>query len=110
MKAYIAGKITGDSEYQNKFDIAAQALKSEGLIVLSPAILPEGMMPSDYMKICFAMIDVADVVAFLPDWDESRGARLEHSYCQYISKLTMYLESMTSYNKLCLQNRRTDNA
>ena len=100
MKAYIAGKITGDPNYYAKFNTAQQALEYEGLTVLNPADLPEGMRPADYMKICFAMIDVADVVAFLPDWFESRGARLEHDYCQYTSKVTMYLESMTAYKNL----------
>lgn len=100
MKAYIAGKISGDPRYHEKFNIAQQALEYEDFTVLNPADLPEGMRPADYMKICFAMIDVADVVAFLPDWDQSRGARLEHDYCQYTSKTTMYLESMTAYKNL----------
>ena len=38
------------------------------------------------MKICFAMIDVADEVYFLPDWEESGGAQLEKAYCDYIGK------------------------
>lgn len=100
MKAYIAGKITGDPAYYHKFNIGQQALEYEGYTVLNPADLPEGMRPADYMKICFAMIDVADVVAFLPDWQQSRGACLEHDYCEYIGKLTMYLECITAYKNL----------
>lgn len=100
MKAYIAGKITGDQEYRNKFNIGQQALEHEGFIVLNPADLPEGMRPADYMRICFAMIDSADVVAFLPDWANSRGAVLENDYCQYTGKTTLYLESFTSYQNL----------
>ena len=100
MKAYIAGAITGDPDYQNKFELGARALREEGFVVLNPATLPEGMHAGDYMKICFAMIDVADVVAFLPDWGTSRGACLEHAYCQYVSKQTMYLGSMTSYKRI----------
>ena len=100
MKAYIAGKISGDSKYREKFNIAQVALEHEGFTVLNPADLPEGMRPQDYMRICFAMMDSADVVAFLPDWDESRGAKLEHAWCQYVSKQTMYLESMTSYKNM----------
>ena len=102
MKAYIAGKITGDPTYRSKFTIGKQALEADGFTVLNPADLPEGMRPADYMKICLAMIDVADVVAFLPDWDQSRGACLEHAYCQYTSKQTMYLQSMTSYKNLTI--------
>ena len=91
VKAYIAGKITGDSTYREKFQRAQKALEGEGFIVLNPAVLPEGMLSSDYMRICFAMIDCADVVAFIPDYDQSRGAQLEWAYCQYTGKTTMYM-------------------
>lgn len=46
--------------------------KNEGHIVLNPAHLPEGMKSADYMRICLAMIDSADLVAFLPGWESSR--------------------------------------
>lgn len=91
MKVYIAGKITGDSSYRKKFQQAQRELEAEGFIVLNPAELPEGMHPSDYMRICFAMMDCADVVAFLPDYSQSRGARLEFDWCQYTGKQTMCL-------------------
>ncbi len=95
MKVYIAGKITGDSTYREKFQRAQKALEGEGFIVLNPAVLPEGMLSSDYTRICFAMMECADVVAFLPDYDQSRGAQLEWAYCQYTEKTTMYMESMS---------------
>ena len=94
MKAYLAGKITGDPNYQEKFRQAQEDLERQGVTVLSPACLPEGMRAADYMRICLAMIDSADVVAFLPDYKESRGAQLEWSWCRYVGKATMYLESI----------------
>lgn len=90
MKIYIAGKITGDSNYQQKFMRARKHLEKRGHIVISPAVLPGGMTPGDYMKICFAMIDVADAVYFLSDWKDSAGAKLEREYCKYINKETLY--------------------
>lgn len=87
MKVYIAGKITGDQGYQAKFRRAA-GLRMCGNIVLNPAELPEGMTAADYMRICFAMIDAADRVIFLPDAEDSAGARLERAYCEYIGKET----------------------
>lgn len=86
MKIYIAGKITGDPDYRAKFADAQRQIEAQGHIVLNPATLPEGMEPKDYMRICFAMIDVADAVVFLPDAAESAGARLEMAYCEYIEK------------------------
>ena len=97
MKIYIAGKINGDAEYQEKFRRAQKLLEDQGFVVLSPAVLPEGMRPADYMRICFAMMDSADVVAFLPDYDQSRGAQLEWAWCQYVGKQTMYLDGAKLY-------------
>jgi hypothetical protein len=86
LKVYIAGKITGDPEYKRKFLSAHMEQKNEGHIVLNPAHLPEGMKSADYMRICLAMIDSADLVAFLPGWESSAGARIEHEYCRYTGK------------------------
>ena len=97
MKVYIAGKITGDPNYWEKFQWAQEDLEGQGFVVLNPAELPEGMRPADYMRVCFAMMDSADLVAFLPDYKESRGAQLEWTWCQYVGKQTVYLESMSFY-------------
>ena len=86
MKVYIAGKITGDPGYRDKFAAEEIQLGGQGHTVLNPAELPEGMATADYMRICFAMIDVADAVVFLQDAKDSAGARLEMAYCEYIGK------------------------
>lgn len=86
MKIYIAGKITGEPNYKEKFDIAATSLEAQGHIVLNPAELPEGMLPADYMRICFAMIDTADAIYLLKDWYSSSGASIERNYAMYTGK------------------------
>ena len=86
LRVYIAGKITGDKNYRDKFAKAEQALTAMGHCVLNPAHLPEGMEQGDYMRICLAMIDCADGVVLLPDWRESDGARLERAYAEKIGK------------------------
>ena len=89
-KIYIAGKITGDPEYKAKFEAAADEYKKKGYTVLNPSWMPQGMQPADYMRICFAMIDTADVVVFLPDYLYSSGAMLEHQYACYVDKCIKY--------------------
>lgn len=86
MKIYIAGKITGDPNYRTKFLRAQRLLEAQGHKVLNPALLPQGMESGDYMRICFAMIDTADVVVFFKDAANSNGAMLEYTYCKYIGK------------------------
>ena len=86
MKIYIAGKITGEPDYKEKFDIAATSLEAQGHIVLNPAELPEGMLPADYMRICFAMIDTADSIYLLKGWYSSSGTSIERNYAMYTGK------------------------
>ena len=86
MKIYIVGNITGDPNYKEKFDIAAKSLEARRHIVLNPAELPEGMLPVDYIRICFAMIDTADAIYLLDDWCSNFGASIERSYAMYTGK------------------------
>lgn len=89
-KVYIAGKISGDPDYKNKFKKAAEGLERLGYIPLNPADHPENMSAADYMRLSFAMIDISDAVYFLPDWVNSKGARVEFNYCVYIGKKIVY--------------------
>ena len=86
MKIYLAGKITGDKDYYDKFGVYKMWQEWHDHTVLSPADLPEDMAPADYMRICFAMLETADAAAFLPDWESSAGARLERAWCEYTGK------------------------
>ena len=64
MKIYIAGKIAGDRRYRAKFREAAKAMEAAGHVVLNPATLPDGLTDGDYMRICMAMVDAADLAVF----------------------------------------------
>lgn len=86
MKIYIAGPITGVENYRHPFDIMEARLAEQGCQVLTPIVFPEGLTSADYMRMCFAMIDVAECVLFLEGWENSAGAQLEHQYCAYIGK------------------------
>ena len=91
MKIYIAGKITDYPQYKTRFAKAEAMLKeSWGAVVLSPHRLPKGLDWSEYMHICYSMIDVSECVFFLNNWQDSKGARKEFAYAKKNHKKIMY--------------------
>lgn len=98
MKIYIAGRITGNPHYKAQFKATAAMLQEAGHTVLNPAELPEGMKPADYMRICFAMLESADVVLFQLGWQVSKGVKLEYDYAKYIGKKNIiFNDSLDNY-------------
>jgi hypothetical protein len=86
MKIYLAGRITGEPGYKIYFGRIANLLRNKGHIVINPAELQEGMEHHEYMHICYAMIDVVDVIYLLHGWEESKGANLEVEYAKKTGK------------------------
>lgn len=95
---YIAGPITGVSNYWVPFEYAEDRIEALGYTALTPTRLPYGMNKAQYMRICFAMIDSADAVLLLDNWSESDGACLERHYCEYIGK--PYADSVEKLQKI----------
>lgn len=88
-KIYIAGPMAGVADYKERFAKAEAVLSSMGHTVINPAVLPEGLAPEDYMRICLAMVDAAEMVCMLPGWGKSAGAGIEYGYAKYNGKGTM---------------------
>jgi hypothetical protein len=97
MKIYIAGKITGNDNYYIDFLQAEVDVKGKykNSVILNPATTIariRGLEHSEYLHICKAMIDVCEAVAFLPNWTESKGAKIEMEYANSKGKKIIYLE------------------
>lgn len=87
MKIYIAGRITGTTDYMERFAAAEERLRAQGHIVLSPtAISHFGLQHHEYMCITYAMIAVTDKVYLLKGWHQSLGARAEKAYAETMGK------------------------
>lgn len=90
MKVYIAGKVTGLPNYKEHFDKAEKELIAKGHLVMNPSVLPQGWDWEDYLPICYAMIDVCDVVYMLNNWQDSKGANLELACAEFKRKEIWY--------------------
>jgi hypothetical protein len=92
LKIYVAGKITGFPGYKERFAEAEKKLKELGAVVMNPAVLPDGFDYSDYMHVCYAMINVCDAVYFLNNYKDSPGACIEFNHACLKNKYLFYEE------------------
>jgi hypothetical protein len=79
MKLYICGQVTGDKNYQQKFQNAEMQLREAGYTdIVNPARLVPGGTPwKEAMRICLKALLDCDGIAALPDCKYSRGANIE---------------------------------
>ena len=97
-KIYLAGKITGDPNYKEKFGRVAGDLRRKGYSVMNPAALPDGFDYEDYMRVCTAMIDVCEAVCFMPDWKDSYGAKYEYGHAIAAGKRVVFLNEQGCFD------------
>lgn len=80
---YISGKITGTSDYMERFKLAEDKLKAQGYKVVNPAyissLLPE-LSHEEYMEIDLLLLKHADILYQLEDWQYSKGANQEYGF------------------------------
>ncbi len=91
MKVYISGAITNNPGYKEEFAKAMEKLEANGHRVMNPAILPEGFHYDEYMHVCLAMVDVCEVLALLPNYENSPGAQEEKRHAEHGKKWIVYL-------------------
>ncbi|WP_225182129.1 DUF4406 domain-containing protein [Pectobacterium aroidearum] len=96
MKVYISGPMTGIADFNRPaFNAAAEKITTDGHVALNPASLPDGLEQSEYMLICMAMLQVADSIIMLPEWEKSKGAVAELALAQ---KLELHVEVANDHN------------
>lgn len=79
-RVYVAGPMTGIADFNYPaFNAAADQLRALGYEVENPADhgIVEGAQWADYMAYDLTRLGLCGMIALLPDWEKSQGARLE---------------------------------
>lgn len=80
-KLYVAGPMTGYPEYNRPaFNEAAKFWEEQGYEVVNPAVPDPTLDDSDwkgYMRRAVYQLLTCNIVALLPGWEDSKGAKLE---------------------------------
>lgn len=94
---FVSGPMTGIENFNYPaFNRAAEALRKLGYTVLNPAENPEQDSWEGYMRHALIQLLQCDVVAQLPGWEDSRGARMEHDVADELGIPCMPVESLAS--------------
>jgi hypothetical protein len=79
-RVYVAGPMTGIADFNYPaFNAVADQLRAQGYEVENPADhgIVEGAQWADYMAYDLTRLGLCGMIALLPDWEKSQGARLE---------------------------------
>lgn len=79
-RVYVAGPMTGIADFNYPaFNAVADQLRAQGFEVENPADhgIVEGAQWADYMAYDLTRLGLCGVIALLPDWEKSQGAKLE---------------------------------
>jgi len=89
---YISGKITGNENYEKQFNEAERELKKMGYEVFNPARIKENWSYEDYMKFDIKHLLECEQIYLLPNWEDSKGARLEKQIAETVGISTLELK------------------
>ena len=98
---YVSGKITGTSDYTDRFLAVEDRLIAEGYDVLNPVrtgkwlehyLEPEKPTWVQYMKYDIATMMKADYIYMMSGWEQSKGAWMEHFLARVLNYNIIYEE------------------
>lgn len=97
-KVYISGKVTGCANYRNKFRDAEKYLRKHGIRCVNPVKgEKDGKAWDWYLRRDIRKLTKCCAIVLLPDWHESKGARLEKLVAESLGLHVMAYESLQKW-------------
>ncbi|MDT4328506.1 DUF4406 domain-containing protein [Methylomonas sp. MS20] len=97
VRIYLAGPMSGIADFNYpQFNATAEQLRAKGFIVENPAEnpVPQCGTWAGYMRLAIPQLLTCDMIALLPGWSVSKGARLEFDIATRIGMPTRMVEDL----------------
>lgn len=101
MRVYLSGKMTGLPDFGFPiFNKHAASLRASGYEVINPAELDAQdagpMTWEQYLRRDIAHLITCDGIALIPNWTDSRGAKLEKHIAEQLGMRVIFLTTETT--------------
>jgi len=98
---YISGKITDNPQWKEQFKVAEMKLMAQGdCVVINPQAIAEEVEKEvenptykDYFQADLRLLLICSTIYMLPNWKDSRGAKIEHSIAEALGMEIIYEDS-----------------
>ena len=116
MKVYLSGQVSGLTpvEYRANFSAAAAQVAKmfageSDLTIIDPTTLPEiHSQWADYILRDLIILRDCDVIAMLPDWERSIGARIENLFAVKCGIKVLYCNNTRLWRERAAEKRRRE--
>lgn len=99
---YLSGNLLENKNAKDEFYRAELFLKQMGYTVMNPVEILKDLQElkqEDRIRVCYRLVDVADIIFMVSGWQKSKGANAELSYAKSLGKEIKYQDYYSPWRK-----------